>query len=100
MLIVSQDKKAILNFDNIEFICVKPKPEQYAFGICAKFLQDEAYIGFYGTEERAKEVLQEITTAQSNFEYFKNATKEGKDYIIVLLKQKYEQFDIYKMPEK
>ena len=52
------------------------------------------------TEARAKEVKKEIRTAYSNFSYFKNATKEGKDYIINLLKHKYEQFDIYEMPKE
>lgn len=77
MIIVSQDKEAILNFDNIEFICVKPKPEQYAFGICVKFVQDEACIGFYGTEERAKEVLQEIITRYKNWENLKAGQPTG-----------------------
>lgn len=93
MLIVSQDKKAILNFDNIEFIYVKPKPEQYAFGICAKFVQDEVYIGFYGTEERAKEVLQEIVKEYENVKaIFDCETGKIKNFI--------NRPKIYKMPEK
>ena len=64
------------------------------------FMEDSLILGKYNTEERAKEVLKEIITANSNFSYFKNATEEGKNYIINLLKHKYEQFDIFQMPKE
>lgn len=102
MLILSQDKTRIVNFKNKEDIFLK---EDYYEG---KFLgtkiiaigKIDSLLGKYNTEERAKEVLKEIITANSNFSYFKNATEEGKNYIINLLKHKYEQFDIFQMPKE
>lgn len=60
MIIVSQDKKSIYNFDNIKSIDIVEN-EIY---ITDDILMDEgAKIGEYATEERAKEVLQEIIKA-------------------------------------
>lgn len=97
MIIVSQDKKNIFNFENIEFIEIAENKTTIR---CQCKIDLNCWLGNYKTEERAKEVLSEIAIAQSNFEYFKNATKEGKDYIINLLKHKYEKFDIYEMPKE
>lgn len=60
MIIVSQDKKSIYNFDNIKSIDIVEN-EIY---ITDDILMDEgAKIGEYATKERAKEVLQEIIKA-------------------------------------
>lgn len=104
MIIVSQNKNAIYNFNNANCIMTRNVEEN-----CKIMLFDNTYsaemgdgdcIGIYKTEERAKEVLKEIITANSNFSYFKNATEEGKNYIINLLKHKYEQFAIFQMPKE
>ena len=67
MMIISQDKKIILNFDNIQDI----KIERYTTHEKGKYIYKifggnfEGYateIGTYETEERAKEVLQKIVT--------------------------------------
>lgn len=103
MIIISQDKTMMLNFKNIEAIGIGNPLEDKdgKFKILCNTTSDNQYpMAEYETEERAIEILQEIATAQSNFEYFKNATKEGKDYIINLLKNKYEKFDIYEMPKE
>lgn len=103
MIIVSQDKDTMINFDNIEILGIgNPlEDDDGRFKILANTTSDSQYtLARYDTEERAKEVKKEIRTAYSNFSYFKNATKEGKDYIINLLKHKYEQFDIYEMPKE
>lgn len=103
MLIVSQDKTEVVNLENIMSINITDCQED-GYLIAAAFIvgRDDNYreLGYYKTEVRAKEILKEIITAYSNFAYFKNATKEGKDYMINLLKHKYEQFDIYKMPKE
>lgn len=61
MIILSQDKKALVNFNNITriYVCVNSiicnLIDTYNEGILAK----------YDTEERAKEVLQEIVNCYS-----------------------------------
>lgn len=64
MIIVSQDKNEILNFNNIMNIQVT-NCEEDGYLISAGFIvgRDDNYrdLGYYKTEERAKEVLQEIT---------------------------------------
>lgn len=57
MIIVSQDKKAIHNFDNILSLQVEGSDV-----IVYDTINDGSSIGTYSTEERAKEVLQEIVS--------------------------------------
>lgn len=70
MIIVSQDKMEIFNFDEIFRLCVDNwSSEEFAtetncFCIKAEKSSDNmicAFLGEYKTEERAKKVLQEIT---------------------------------------
>lgn len=61
MIIVSQDKKKIINFDNIQYINIF-KNQLYAGNIPNNKLGDfDTLLGEYTTEERAKEVLEEIS---------------------------------------
>lgn len=55
MIIVSQDKTELINFSNIVRLEVSNNAEGHNF--CNDF---ETVIGLYNTEERAKEVLEEI----------------------------------------
>ena len=55
MIIVSQDETSIINFDNIEEIYVSGKFISVNYS-----LNNNEFISEYKTEERAKEVLQEI----------------------------------------
>lgn len=63
MIIVSQDKKEITNFDNMMAINILDCEED-GFLLSATFLIgiDDIYreLGYYKTEKRAQEVLQEI----------------------------------------
>ena len=63
MIIVNQDKELILNFENIEAIGMgNPlEDDDGMFKVLASTTSDNEYtLGRYATEERAKEVLQEI----------------------------------------
>lgn len=80
MIIVSQDKKSIYNFDNIKLIDVLEN-EIY---ITDDILSDAgACIGEYETEERAKEVLQEIITA-----YTGDGVVENEGYVCFEIPEK------------
>lgn len=69
MVIVSQDKNIIANFDNIAHIFInggsKTTISYGRMSGCSETL------GYYATEERAKEVLQEIATMYSCSEMIK-----------------------------
>ena len=70
MIIVSQEQNEILNFNNIMNIQVT-NCEEDGYLISAGFIvgRDDNYrdLGYYKTEERAKEVLQEITQKYSSY---------------------------------
>ena len=62
MIIVSQDKKEFVNIDNVTRIFIE-NLEDGTFGVGADTNSAESQVwdlGYYKTEERAKEVLQEI----------------------------------------
>ena len=70
MIIVSQNKNTIYNFDNTNCIYIRKAEAE-----CRIILFDNTYsiegdgdcIGIYKTEERAKEVLEEITERYTNW---------------------------------
>ena len=90
MIIVSQDKKSIYNFDNIKSVDIVEN-EVY---ITDDILMDEGVkIGEYTTEERAKEVLKEIIGKY--MEYATIANIAGND-----IRQIYEIPKKYEMPKE
>ena len=70
MIIVSQDKNSIINFDNILRLYISRYIEEtiteyyIRYEDCNNSYED---IGTYKTEERAKEVLQEIAQKFSSY---------------------------------
>lgn len=65
MLIVSQDKDTIMNLDNIEILGIgNPlEDDDGKFKILANTISDSQYtLAKYDTEERAKEILQNLTS--------------------------------------
>ena len=65
MIIVSQDKATIVNFENIQNIKIEPygthiKGKKIYKIFSGNFEGYETELGTYETEEKAKEVLQEI----------------------------------------
>lgn len=69
MIIVSQDKKVIVNMDNIISTEVGKRKDKNEFAIIQVDVRGfDAPIAFYKTEERAKEVLQEIIKAYTSMQ--------------------------------
>lgn len=83
MIIVSQDKEKIVNFANFTQVYITQDEEETAYFIRYETV-DSLYddLGKYETEERAKEVLAEIT------EFWKNGAMSD-----------YKGFICYEMPE-
>lgn len=89
MIIVSQDKDNIVNFDNITSIWIDDNildKTNTDFEICA----DGESLGYYKTEKRAKEVLKEII---KSYRHYRTAECDG--YTNVL-----EETAVFEMPEK
>jgi hypothetical protein len=69
MIIVSQDKKKIINFDNLTQVYITHCEEDNT-GYFIRFeTVDSLYedLGEYSTEDRAKEVLEEIIERYTNW---------------------------------
>ena len=88
MIIISQDKTKIVNFDNLIQIYITQDEEETANFIRYESV-DSLYddLGEYKTEERAKEVLQEIIKSYRDYR-----TAECDGYTNVL--QETAVFDI------
>ena len=65
MIIISQDKTEIINFNNIESIWIC-SDEEGIFTIEAT-ADTNTSLGEYATKERAKEVLEEIVESYTNW---------------------------------
>ena len=74
MIIVSQDREDIINFDNVKMI----NREENRISVDANFSKGDFYcIAEYATEERAKEVLKEISDAIESWEDLKAGQPSG-----------------------
>ena len=89
MIIVSQDKTKIVNFDNLIQIYITQDEEETAYFIRCETV-DSLYddLGKYETEERAKEVLKEISRQYEN-----SMCKFGKTT------SSFQDEFVYRMPE-
>ncbi len=95
MIIVSQDRDLIISFDNVTVIGIAQNNSKEIDSITVD--KEEQYLGEYKTEERAKEVLQEIYKNYADFELIRCIDDNFQQHLIVGNKNKY--FDIYEMPE-
>lgn len=95
MIIVSQDKELILNFENIDAIEIG-NPLEYDDGMFKVFAittsDNEYTLGKYETEKRAKEVLQEIMKKYLEIKCFYNSKFE--------VMQAIEQPKVFEMPKE
>ena len=72
MIIVSQDKKMIINFSNISDIVIRKNNEDNMWQLqCKSERENKRIIGKYKTEERAKEVLNEFALFYCRNDYKK-----------------------------
>lgn len=94
MIILSQDKEKIINFDNMTRVYITfDEGDDY---VCIRTeTVDSLYedLGYYKTEARAKEVLQELIEAVS----IKEIEGTYKELEIII---KLKSFVAYEMPEK
>ena len=96
MIIVSQDKQKIINLENlIELYITQDEMHPSQDDVDGYYLRSEAVggmyenLGKYDTEERAKEVLQEIIKSYRNYR-----TAECDGYTNVL-----QETAVFEMPE-
>ena len=93
MLILSQDKEKIINFDNVIQIYINTYANEYPDISCDTVELLNINLGDYKTLERAKEVLQEIIKA-----YIENKKGESANSMFgcsIIPNNTY-----YEMPEK
>lgn len=83
MIIVSQNKNAIVNFDKIQLCRIRKEGIVYA--LLNEY--DSFDLGKYKTEERAKEVLQEIISK------YKQWNKDANNAVTIIPK-------VYEMPKE
>ena len=96
MIIVSQDKELILNFENIDAIGIgNPlEDDDGMFKVLASTTSDNEYtLGKYATEEKAKEVLQEIIIAIRGKNMVQFSNGEMKEVYPI-------KNDVYEMPKE
>ncbi len=91
MIIVSQDRDLIINFDNVTVIGIAQNNSKEIDSITVD--KEEQYLGEYKTEERAKEVLQEIVKTYVLTEQYKVEDERTR------IKLMMEGILLYEMPE-
>ena len=97
MIIVSQDKTEIVNFDNITKIAQKDGK----IGISSEaFDSNYEEIGKYKTEERAKEVLQEIIKTYETEKIYKCSDAETQEIMCNLCLENNQDIFKYEMPKE
>lgn len=108
MVILSQDKTQIINFDETFRLYVDSwsdeefPTEQTCFCIRAGNFNEHkinAFLGEYSTMERAKEVLKEILIYNSKFNLFK-CVCAGVQKAAGKFQKENMTFDLYEMPEE
>lgn len=100
MIIVSQDKKTIVNFGNVIYANVRklpPNEKGYAINI-STFERNFERFSLYDTEEKAKEVLSEIYKKYSDWQTM-GMVKDVYLQKQVIAGDKSEYFNVYLMPE-
>lgn len=67
MIIVNQNKNKIINFDNVERIDITVSKDSLCYNVNFETAITRDLLGNYATEERAKEILQEIVNEYKKY---------------------------------
>jgi len=90
MIIISQDKKQIIIFENMNIIEIFASGDK--FSLRAENRDDVYVLGTYKTEERAEEILNKITLKYNEYATIQNGT--GNIHSIAVLPK------VYAMPKE
>lgn len=95
MIIVSQNKENIVNFEKVNIINIHQlnKKQIGAWFSCNEEENNNILLGEYATEERAKEVLQEIIN-------YASVSKINDNYQVADLRLKLAKMCRYEMPKE
>ena len=94
MIIVSQDKTDIINFNNISWLYIEPIDSSININLKYGY---SILIAKYKTLKRAKEVLQEIINNYSNSQIVKLPNMRYEEFIS---SEQLAKFMCYEMPEE
>lgn len=99
MIIVSQDKDFIVNFDNVETIGVDYCNGMY--DVQCTYNDGNSRIGSYKNEKRAKDVLNDIFVRKAMFDFYKTVmTDEVQNEICKDMKKDNILFNVFEMPKE
>lgn len=99
MIILTQDKDEIVNMDKVlKIFYISDESGGMTIWALLDLGHRPVWLGNYETEERALEIINEITIAYSDFNTYKVYSGEPEKYL-KLLKNRYNNFDVYEMPE-
>lgn len=110
MLLVSQDGFSA-QFDDLEYVSINSQPyfliddkKEIKYYIESKLKSQDGpmYLATYPSEERAKEVFNQMIAAYSHFEMFKLLSPEGMGQATLLeyFSKHNLMFDIFEFPEE
>lgn len=89
MLIVSQDREEILNFENIENIQISAEEGRYTIEATA---DTNTTLGFYNTKEKAKEIIAQIVELYEKCQIVVDERNRLVNYV--------QRPKVYRMPEE
>lgn len=89
MLIVSQDREEILNFENIENIWISAEERKFAIEATA---DTNTTLGYYKTKERAKEIIAQIVELYEKCQIVVDERNRLVNYV--------QKPKVYRMPEE
>lgn len=89
MLIVSQDREKILNFENIENIWISAEERKFTIKATA---DTNTTLGYYKTKERAKEIIAQIVELYEKCQIVVSERNRLVNYV--------QKPKVYRMPEE